>query len=301
MLPVIEAGCVKLFGGENPYLAQYPGITSVPLMYLPGLLLPYCAPVALGLDVRTLNIVLLLAIVLYAAWALDARARPERLALALLPLLFSPPLGQMMIHGHVWLYWLLVIVFVHALASQRLLAAALLLGLMLATRQMSLFLAIPVAVYMATRLRPLPLAGYAAVALGTYAAIMLPVALTTPQWIDLFYLSATRVGEGTHLTYGNPMNQVSLSGVLTQYGLASLLQPLQVLVLLLAGAVLWVWRRRLAFDRSLLVLGVAYVLVIGLNQFLHRYFYVEGLVLIALAIGYGLGPVRSAGETRRSG
>lgn len=288
MLPVVEAGCVKLLNGENPYLATYPGITSVPLMYLPGLLLPYCAPVALGLDVRVLNVVLLVAIVFYAAWALDARRRPERLSLALLPLLFSPPIGQMMIHGHVWLYWLLVVVFVHALATRRLLVAALLLGLMLATRQMSLFLAIPVAVYMATRLRPALLARYAAIALATYAVIMAPVMLTTPAWIDLFYLSATRVGEGTHLTYGNPMNQVSLSGVLTQSGLAPLLQPLQLLVLVLAGLALWLGRRRLTFDRSLVLLGVAYVLVIGLNQFLHRYFYVPGLILLALGIAHAL-------------
>ena len=90
MLPVIEAGCGKLLNGENPHLADYPGITSVALIYLPGLLLPYCGPVALGLDVRVLNVLLLVAIVAYAAWAFDFRNRPERLSLGLLPLLLSP-------------------------------------------------------------------------------------------------------------------------------------------------------------------------------------------------------------------
>jgi hypothetical protein len=302
MLPVIEAGCGKLFNGENPYLAEYPGITSVPLLYLPGLLLPYCAPVALGLDVRTLNVLLLVVIVAYAAWALDFRHRPERLSLGLLPVLFSSAAGQMMIHGHVWLYWLLVVAFVHALATRRLLAAALLLGLMLATRQMSLFLAAPAAVYMATQLRFRALLGYGAITLATFAVIMTPVALTTPDWIDLFYLSATRIGEGTHLTYGNPMNQLSLSGVLTDAGLAGVLQPLQGLVVLLTAAALWLTRRRLAFAQAIMWLGVSYVLVIGLNTFLHRYFYFPGLILIALAIAYMVaGGLKPADGTRRPG
>lgn len=302
MLPVIEAGCGKLLAGENPYLAAYPGITSVPLMYLPGLLLPYCAPVAVGLDLRVLNVILLLATVGYAAWALDFRRHPERLSLGLLPLLFSPPAGQMMVHGHVWLYWLLVLVFVHALATRHFLAAALLLGLMLATRQMSLFLAIPAAAYMATRLRLPALLGYGAISIAIYFAVMAPVMLTTPDWIELFYLSATRVGEQSHLVYGNPMNQVSLSGLLTQMGLAGVLPFLQVAVLLLAAAAFWVWRRSLAFHQALILLGVAYVLVIGLNPFLHRYFYVPGFLLLALGIAYAAaGPLTTENGTRSSG
>jgi hypothetical protein len=302
MLPVIEAGCGKLLHGENPYLADYPGITSVPLLYLPGLLLPYCAPVAAGLDVRVLNVILLVAIVGYAAWALDFRKHPERLSLGLLPLLFSPAAGQMMVHGHVWLYWLLVLAFVHTLATRRFLVAALLLGLMLATRQMSLFLAIPAAAYMATRLAPLALLRYGAVSVGTYLVVMAPVMLTTPGWVDLFYLSIQKLGEQTHLTYGNPMNQVSLSGLLTDAGLAWLLRPLQAAVLLLVGAAFWVWRRRLTFDQVLVLLGVGYVLVIGSNAFLHRYFYFPGLILIALGIAYAaVGSLTAESGTRRPG
>ena len=302
MLPVIEAGCTKLLSGENPYLADYPGITSVPLLYLPGLLLPYCAPVAAGLDVRVLNVILLVAIVGYAAWALDFHKHPERLSLGLLPLLFSPAAGQMMVHGHVWLYWLLVVAFVHTLATRRFLAAALLLGLMLATRQMSLFLAIPAAAYMATRLAPLALLRYGAICIGTYLVIMAPVMLTTPGWIDLFYLSIQKVGEQTHLTYGNPMNQVSLSGLLTSAGLAWMLRPLQAAVLLLVGATFWVWRRRLTFDQVLVLLGFGYVLVIGSNAFLHRYFYFPGLILLALGVAYAAaGSLKVESGTRRSG
>lgn len=301
MLPVIEAGCGKLLSGENPHLADYPGITSVALIYLPGLLLPYCGPVALGLDVRTLNVVLLVAIVAYAAWAFDFRHRPERLSLGLLPLLFSPPAAQMMVHGHVWSYWLLVVVFVHTLATRRFAAAALVLGLMLATRQMSLFLAFPAAIYMSTRLRVPALLRYGAISIITFLVIMAPVMLTVPDWINFFFLSTTQIGEQSHLTYGNPMNQVSLSGLLTDSGVAGLLQPLQVGVLLLAGVAFWLWRRWLSFDQALFLLGVTYVLVIGLNSFLHRYFYVPGLILIALGIAYSLAGARGSGASAKPG
>ena len=301
MLPVIEAGCGKLLSGENPHLADYPGITSVALIYLPGLLLPYCGPVALGLDVRILNVVLLVAIVAYAAWAFDFRNRPERLSLGLLPLLFSPPAAQMMVHGHVWSYWLLVVVFVHTLATRRFAAAALVLGLMLATRQMSLFLAVPAAVYMSTRLRVPALLRYGAISIITFLVIMAPVMLTVPDWINFFFLSTTQIGEQSHLTYGNPMNQVSLSGLLTDSGVAGLLQPLQVGVLLLAGVAFWLWRRWLSFDQALFLLGVTYVLVIGLNSFLHRYFYVPGLILIALGIAYSLAGTRGSGASAKPG
>jgi len=98
------------------------------------------------------------------------------------------------------------------------------------------------------------------------------------------------------------MNQVSMSGVLTQAGLAGLLQPLQVLVLVLFGAVLWVGRNQLTFDRAILLIGVAYLIIIGFNSFLHRYFYFPGLILAALAIAYAAnGPLSPADETRRSG
>ncbi len=295
MLPVIEAGCGKLLNGENPHLAQYPGITSVALIYLPGLLLPYCAPVALGLDLRILNVVLLAAIIAYAAWAFDFRRRPERLSLGLLPLLFSPLAAQMMVHGHVWSYWLLVVIFVHTLATRRYLAAAVVLGLMLATRQMALFLAVPAAAYMSTQLRLPALLRYGAVSIVTFLVIMAPVMLTVPDWVYFFFLSTTQIGEQSHLTYGNPMNQVSLSGLLTDSGLAGLLRPLQLGVLLLAGVAFWLWRRWLRFDQALFLLGVTYVLVIGLNSFLHRYFYIPGLILIATGIAYSLAGPRGSG------
>lgn len=295
MLPVIEAGCGKLLNGENPHLAEYPGITSVALIYLPGLLLPYCGPVALGLDVRILNVALLAAIIAYAAWAFDFRNRPERLSLGLLPLLLSPVAAQMMVHGHVWSYWLLVVIFVHTLATRRYLAAAVVLGLMLATRQMAVFLAIPAAIYMSTRLGVPALLRYGAISIATFLVVMAPVMLTVPDWVYFFFLSTTQIGEQSHLTYGNPMNQVSLSGLLTDSGMAGLLRPLQAGLLLLAGAAFWLWRRRLGFEQALFLLGVTYVLVIGLNSFLHRYFYVPGLILLATGIAYSLAGQRDRG------
>ena len=68
------------------------------------------------------------------------------------------------------------------------------------------------------------------------------------------------------------------------------------------GAVLWVGRNQLTFDRAILLIGVAYLIIIGFNSFLHRYFYFPGLILAALAIAYAAnGPLSPADETRRSG
>jgi hypothetical protein len=55
------------------------------------------------------------------------------------------------------------------------------------------------------------------------------------------------------------------------------------------------------FPRALILLGVCYVVVIGLNGFLHRYFYVPGFLLIALGVAYAAGPLTAESETRRSG
>ncbi len=302
MLPIIGAGCELVLQADNPYLATFPGIASEPLIYLPGLVLPYCIPVAADVDMRLVNVILVAAIVAYSCWIFRSWSRPERLSLGLWPLLLSSPTAQMMIHGHVWPYWLLVLIFVHALATRRFLVAALLLGVMLATRQMSLFLAAPAAAFMSTRLRPVELARYAAVTIAAYLVIMAPVILSTPGWIDRFYLGLTDIGQKLHLTYGNPMNQVSLSGFLTAAGFAGALPFLQAAILLLAVAVFWIWRTRITFDRAVMLLGVGYILIIGLNPFLHRYFYFPGLILIALAIGFTLtGPLAVARETRRTG
>lgn len=54
-------------------------------------------------------------------------------------------------------------------------------------------------------------------------------------------------------------------------------------------------RRWLRFDQALFLLGVTYVLVIGLNSFLHRYFYIPGLILIATGIAYSLAGPRGSG------
>jgi hypothetical protein len=299
MLPIIGAGCELLLQLKNPYLATFPGIASEPLYYLPGLILPYCTSVAVGLDMRIVNVALILAIVAYASLIFDLWRHPERLSLGLLPLLLLPQTTQMMIHGHVWLYWLLVVAFVHALSTGRLVAAALLLGLLLATRQMALFLAIPAAVYMAGQLRPAALLRYAAITLSTYVVVMAPVMVTMPGWVDHFYLGLSGVGIRLHLSYGNPMNQVSLSGLLTDTGLAGLLRPLQAATILLVAVVLWVWRRRLAFDQVVVLLGVGYVIAIGFNGFLHRYFYMPGLILIALGIAYAAaGPLTAPAHGR---
>ena len=211
---------------------------------------------------------------------------PEALALGLVPLLLSPPAVQMMIHGHLWVYWLQVVWLIYAVDRRHFLVAAILLGLMLATRQMALAIAVPVAGFMLARLGPREVAKYAVVTVATWALIMLPVLLTMSGALELLYGGISDAQRHAYVSAGNPVNQVALSGLALMAGSAGLLVPLQALIIGSASLAAALRGAKLPFSHALFWLGVVDVVAISLNEFLHRYFYFESLLLIGLALAH---------------
>lgn len=74
-----------------------------------GVWLPYVPLVAFGIDLRVLNLgLLLLMVLMFWRIAGGGQAAARILAVVLFPFLLSAPLVQMVVSGHLWLYWLLV-------------------------------------------------------------------------------------------------------------------------------------------------------------------------------------------------
>ena len=80
-------------------------------------------------------------------------------------------------------------------------------------------------------------------------------------------------------TYHNAITQVSLINVLTRLGLIGLRGPLQVGIGIIGMAVLAL-RRRTTTGDFLAVCALTYLVAIGLNVQVWKYYYIQGLVLL---------------------
>jgi len=171
MLPAIGVAADRLLAGGVPYAPIDLGAHTVPVAYLPGMWLPYVPLVALGLDLRWLNIGALLGVAGLMA-ALGAHRRSASGAAALVGLfLFNPVLVARgdLYTGPAWLLIALAAVVLARWPRW----SGLLLGLGAATQQIAL-LAIPGAAgYLVRRLGRRPAA--ASLAAGALMAL-LPVA-----------------------------------------------------------------------------------------------------------------------------
>ena len=286
MLPLIAAGASDFVQGINPYRQSYPEIAAIlPFHYLPGLWLPYAGAVAAGMEMRLVSLACLA--ILYGLFELIAvrRGGVVLLGLAVYPLMVSPPVAQMIVHGHVWPYWVLTVSTVALIGTRRFLPAAIALGLLLTARQLAVFLVAPIAVYMIRQLGFLPALRYGLVALATYLAVVLPFVLWTPGFFAEMYLSVADQGT-VHAEIGNPLDQVALSSWFYTAEAADLLKPIQAALMLGAMAYLFA-NGRLDLPRLLAIVGLAYLLAVTLNPFLYRYHYVPGL--LTLAVGAILG------------
>lgn len=279
MLPLIMAGSADFLAGQNPYLGQYPEIAGIlHFHYLPALWLPYAAMLGAGLDPRLLNVALLVLIAVLWYRAAARRGRLPELGLYLAPLMVSPLITKMVVHGHIWPYWLLITVLTIMLVEGRLVLAAMLLGLLMASRQLAVFVAGPLGMYMLARLGLFRGAGHGAIALACFAVLMLPFALWTADFWQLTYLGLPDKGDA-HVLAGNPLDQLSATGLLLHAGAGGFVRAVQALVFL--ALLLLAWRSgRSSTPPLLIVLGVGYLWTVSLNPFLYQYHYVPGLLLL---------------------
>jgi len=294
MLQIIEFASRDMLAGENPF-RPYSTVSGkdVPFGYWPGTWLPYLPLVALGIDVRIVNLLAVVALALLFGKASDDPHAPDVLALTFYPFILSSPALQMVLHGHLWVYWLSVCATLLLVARERYLAAAVLFGFCLASRPTALFLAGPIAAYVWTRTGPRWVLVSAAIAVAVALAINAPFALVYgPDFWNNSY--------GRLVGFGQELVHFSLAGYLIDAGLSPLIKPLQVVVMLLAiGGMLF--KKSVSRPRFVMLTGTAFVWMILLNSYATRYVYFPGFLLMALGLVLAYsGTSASAGGGRQT-
>ncbi|MDP2025286.1 hypothetical protein [Sulfuriferula sp.] len=279
MLEIIEAASVQFEAGHNPY-RLYASIAPVPFSYLPALWLPYALPHALGWDVRVVSLVCFALIVLIFERGLKLGARgPALLSVTFYPILFSPQIAQMIIHGHIWPYWVAVLAAAMLLYRGKLVAAALLVGLALAARQSYLFVLLPLAVFMWHQRGFGRMLGYAAVSLVVYAVIVVPFSMWAGPgfWTQMYlsYSSATNALPA--------LEQLNASTYLFAMGAERLLLPIQVALIVAWSWVAWRGAARGA-GWFAGVAGLVYIWAVLFNPYVVRYLYLPGMLLLAMSL-----------------
>lgn len=285
MLPIIQAACDVLAHGENPYATTYPDVATLHFYYLPASFVPYCGLQELGIDLRWLNLLGYAIVAACLAFALPRVRRLHSFTAVALPLLLSPMILQMLIHGHVWVYWTVFAAAYLALINARATLAAALLAVAVGTRQLAALLVIPLGGYL--------LAGshraiFKRILFGTaiLCVLMLPAWLAVSDFLHYFYTSIATESAARNVHGINPYDQISIAGLLPLGTPKWALQAMQVAVLLagMLTVLLLVKRQRLSLALS--IAGICMILAAGLNPFLNRYFYMEGLLLLSMTFGW---------------
>lgn len=276
MLQIIGFAATDLLQGNSPFVPYFTvSNTEVPFGYWPGVWLPYVPLVALGLDMRVLNLVLYGAlVVLFWKRAGGGEHAAQILGVALLPFMLSPQILQMVLSGHLWLYWLMLAGMMWFIVERRYLLAAILFGLCLASRPTVLFIAAPILAYVWSR-ENLRMVGLCmSVVLAVLLVMNLPFFLL---YGDVFVQNsfARMIGFGHELTH------FSLAGILQGLGFNSLGRLLQAAVAIIAIATI-IYRRDLRKGQFVMFCGVIYVWEVLFASYATRYVYFPGFFLFAL-------------------
>jgi hypothetical protein len=139
MLVLVESGVKEFLAGRTPY-RMYHLPWDAPLSYGPVLWLPYAIPIVGRFDLRVLPLAAYLVVVaaglVTSALTLSRHriAAPSAIAVLAVALAAQPQIAAFYPIAHTPVYWPLLIVFCLALNAERWVAAAALLGLLIAAR-----------------------------------------------------------------------------------------------------------------------------------------------------------------------
>lgn len=292
MLELIEEVLLALFTGSNPYDMDYMPITAYKLGYMPTLWLPYSIPYLLGIDIRIINILCLAAIVLLFERSLGNRTHKSVItSLTIYPIILSPPVAQMITHGHVLPYWFYIISTVAALYKERLFLASVMFGLALAARQPSVFLIPLFAVYVYNRTSFAGFLKYSLPCLLVYAAIVIPFSSLTGSefWLQTYLNMVDEVQEGFLI------HQINGSGFLYSLGLKDILSYIQLLILLI-GTVVIAMNSHRGTSWFIYFAALIYIWDVFFNIYVARYIYIPAIICLAFAIATSVPVKQDAGE-----
>lgn len=289
MLPLLAAAGRTLHSGMDPYHLYTFRTETVLLTYLPGTLLAYLPATLLHLDLRLTNLFCLALLALLIACA-AAPAHRRQLTALLAIWLFSP---YLLYRHEIYTppHWLALTAGILLLRQRRHIPSAILFGLSIAISQFSWILFPFVLLYLFERHRTRVALVYAAVALLTAIAVILPFFVWSPHAFTFGVLSHWQ------------QQTVSARPVNLSFWLATLLspralQPAQMLVLtaiFLVSAARHTCRNFTGLLRTLAVALTAFIL---LNILVWGYFFLllelVLLLFVAAANGWLRAPVEAA-------
>jgi hypothetical protein len=231
MLTVITDANRLLLAGRNPYAQTYSNL----FYYLPVQSLVYLPPVVMDFDPRVVNLacfswVAFLVIRLVDVGRLDAVA-----LLVLCPIMLSRSSVEMIIYGQVWPFWALLVGFAATLLSPGRLKMAILLGVLLATQQPVLVIAVLVGVWLLFHRGIAAAFAVTAVATGIFAMILAPWLVLRPTLLHYLYIDIQGMLTPTNAVQPQPgWNQVSILNLLQEFGIRSI-RPILQAVIAVAG------------------------------------------------------------------
>jgi hypothetical protein len=275
MLPIIDEAAKEILQGNNPY--HHYAVATPPLGYLPGLILPYVPFTALGFDLRIANLLLLfLILLLFIQLARGQGASAPILAIAIGSPLVSAPMAQMIIHGHLFSYWVLLLAFVLLLVYRKYFLSSLVLGLAFATRQTAF---VPAFIYFIFILSKF---GFRKLIIHSVTFIlpfwmMSGADLWTDCYINLFHTDKT-------ISIFPPFFQISLSTFFIKNNLTNLLFLIQILLLLTAGFLTYRSIPSSGIAFMLASAGFSYIFFVLFSFYIARYMYFHGLLLIGCCL-----------------
>jgi hypothetical protein len=277
MLPFIAHAIDVFRSGQSPYLADYSSIDDNPFFYPPAQWLIFLPARVAGVDLRVVNLLSAGAMVLLVEWR--ARSGETSLRAAVYPIMLSSLVLPMMHSGQVWPYWLTILALALCVLEERWIGAAVVAAMAIGVRQTAI---IPAAVLlMALAVRQAPARTIAALAAGA-ATLAVTAVPFLASWEVLKAFLITNPGRALANHHGNPDNQIALSNVLNRIGLELWDSRVEAMTALLAVSLAWLAAKR-SMRSVLTVAGLGYVLTVSFNPYLHRYYYVAGFLLAAIA------------------
>jgi hypothetical protein len=260
-----------------------------PIYHLPGVWLAYLPAVALGLDLRVLNLLYLACLILIFERLLPIRHdRSIALSLTFYPFLLSPSFLGIVSALHVLHYWLFLLLTMLFIQEKRYWFACLSFGLALATRQPALFLVVPLFAWLSLQLRWKELLRYGLATFGVYLTVMLPFAIWygdvgmfwKHHYFDVASLQDT----------GDFRRDIGLANLLDLAGLAWSGVVIQLAIILFATVYIIV-RKREDLSWTQQFLGMTYIWLIFFNTYSVRYVYYSGFLLVLAGVAIALGQI----------
>jgi len=311
MLTLIEAASREFLAGKQPY-REYPevyvtlgrqnglsgleelvdfaskhNLVNQPLPYLPGVWLGYLPAVALGIDLRILNLLYLACLLCVFERLLPIRHdRSIVLSLTFYPLLLSPSFLGIVPALHVMHYWLLLLLTMLCIQKQRYWPGCVFFGLALATRQPALLIVAPLFAWLARQLRWKDLLRYTLATLGTYLFVMLPFAI---WWGDVGLFWKHQYLDVASLLYIIDVRRdIGAANLLGLAGLAWSGAAIELAILSMATVYVFV-RKNYSLSRALQVFGITYLWLIFFSTYAVRYVYYPGFLLVVAGVAMALG------------